>query len=836
MYRLREVYIKDFRGFREERIKFPESSIILLVGNNGTGKTSFFDAFEWGFTGSLKRYEPENQEKNKEIFLTNKYGTNGFVEIKLEDEDKSDINIRREIQLYRGNDFNHGKLFINGKKNKNISDLLIRDELKKDFDFNTAFKFSHLLCQELINNFVRSYKGPQRYTVLSNLVGVQKFSIYRDNINLLRRRCENKIMDLNKSLADKEREMLRLEASLNKEPETNQNLQQVYLELVRDISLNDKKLLSEEILTANVFSLDTEQVFQNIADRLNKLNNARKKYTKNAAEIKRLQNERGDFEKSAVNINKIENQIRLIKISFVARYFSEEKTLNSIQVWINSYREYIKRKENLLFILNSNLTDIEKINALKEADKVSFIKCISSLIEEIEKAIEDIRGIKNNIRAIERRIKEAGDIQTKLLLVAQEYFEEEKDIQKCPVCLSSISLEEVINGLRERLDIVSKGAGKHYQEKIKEERDRLERAIARREDLNEKSTEIFDRYKEIVTNRMIRATERKESCLQRLKVQERCGRFLQDLGLEYKGSAVLKELTGIEEQIIDDHHNIEGVITEKERELGIEEKIVYKFKTDLKNSGILAVNDLDGAYQNITDNINSIEVKIDWLKEIENRFKELKQKTEQSGSNRRYLEIKKAVEIYKKQIGKMEERADKLKKVEKRVPALINDMTEKIINPYKELANKIYGKINPQPFFDTIDWERDSTGANNTTLVLKVRSKDGQQANPSYIYSVAQINIIVLSLFMSFAIQNNWSKLNCFFMDDPVQNMDDINIFSFIDVLRSIYLNNPQPPQLFISTHDQKIYSFLKKKFRMFNPCTIEFKSYGKNGPMIEVY
>jgi hypothetical protein len=96
-----------------------------------------------------------------------------------------------------------------------------------------------------------------------------------------------------------------------------------------------------------------------------------------------------------------------------------------------------------------------------------------------------------------------------------------------------------------------------------------------------------------------------------------------------------------------------------------------------------------------------------------------------------------------------------------------------------------------------------------------------------------QVNIVVLSLFFSFVIQNNWSKLNSVFLDDPIQNMDDINIFSFVDVIRSLYINNADPIQLFISTHDRKLYLFLKKKFRNLNVLVLEFNSYDKAGPVI---
>lgn len=70
-------------------------------------------------------------------------------------------------------------------------------------------------------------------------------------------------------------------------------------------------------------------------------------------------------------------------------------------------------------------------------------------------------------------------------------------------------------------------------------------------------------------------------------------------------------------------------------------------------------------------------------------------------------------------------------------------------------------------------------------------------------------------------------------MDDPVQSMDDINIFSFVDVLRGMLLNSTSKWQLFLSTHDRKIFSFLKKKFRIFNLLVLDFRSYGMKGPEI---
>lgn len=217
------------------------------------------------------------------------------------------------------------------------------------------------------------------------------------------------------------------------------------------------------------------------------------------------------------------------------------------------------------------------------------------------------------------------------------------------------------------------------------------------------------------------------------------------------------------------------------------EQQVNNYKVQLDNLNIEQVGDLKEEYEISQRKVNIYETRSENLEDVISELEDIFDLLENLDNSNRLKEIKTSIKAKDKRLSLLNKQVDQLKKLDRKVPKVINDMTETILNPYKELANRIYQRINPQPIFNKIDWDRNSTSHNNGTLVLKMLSEEGLEVNPSYVYSSAQVNIVVLSLFFSFVIQNNWSKL----------------------------------------------YSFLKKKFRNLNVLVLEFKSYDKGGPLI---
>lgn len=143
-----------------------------------------------------------------------------------------------------------------------------------------------------------------------------------------------------------------------------------------------------------------------------------------------------------------------------------------------------------------------------------------------------------------------------------------------------------------------------------------------------------------------------------------------------------------------------------------------------------------------------------------------------------------------------------------------------------ELINEIYRKIDPHPDFKSVQFKATFTDDSPRLDVFVKKTDDTKLLVPNLYFSTAQINILSLSIFLATAL--NEQKYKCIFIDDPIQSMDNINILSTIDLIRSIVVNYDR--QVILSTHDENFYNLLKKKMpaKFFSSRFLELESFGK--------
>lgn len=156
---------------------------------------------------------------------------------------------------------------------------------------------------------------------------------------------------------------------------------------------------------------------------------------------------------------------------------------------------------------------------------------------------------------------------------------------------------------------------------------------------------------------------------------------------------------------------------------------------------------------------------------------------------------------------------------------IIEDETQRMLEIYKESIRNFYNYLCPSLFLRNLDIRIDNKNPKNNRLIFEVYDSKNKKMNPSYIFSAAQNNVLAISIFLSVAICQNWSNLQFLLMDDPIQNMDDINVHSFVDIIRAVIKKTNK--QIFISTHDDRVSNFMLNKFKG-NIQTIKLDGYGQ--------
>lgn len=171
--------VESFRGFRDAREFDLSAAAVVITGPNGTGKTSFFDALQWGLLGSLERLESLRARRNIE-HVVNQYrlGRKASVEIDLSlpsgpvtvrrtgDQGGSTLELRRTGET---------SLFGDEAEAELRRMLLPHSELTLE----SALTTSGLMQQDVMRRVLEA-KPADRYRQLSTVLGLGALEDFED--------------------------------------------------------------------------------------------------------------------------------------------------------------------------------------------------------------------------------------------------------------------------------------------------------------------------------------------------------------------------------------------------------------------------------------------------------------------------------------------------------------------------------------------------------------------------------------------------------------------------------------------------------------------------------
>ena len=183
-------------------------------------------------------------------------------------------------------------------------------------------------------------------------------------------------------------------------------------------------------------------------------------------------------------------------------------------------------------------------------------------------------------------------------------------------------------------------------------------------------------------------------------------------------------------------------------------------------------------------------------------------------------------------INELESKIPELDRSIKKISSTKDDCMNYIqtgINNYfnKDVINLIYGRIEPHPKLTKIDFQTGFNDSGEPRLLITTGNEEGQ-LNPILFLSAGQVNVLSLSIFLAKCFEYGNKEIETIFMDDPIQNLSDINVLSFIDLLRTLITTHNK--QIVISTHDEKFFRLLQNKLpeEYCNTKYFEFESFGK--------
>lgn len=89
---------------------------------------------------------------------------------------------------------------------------------------------------------------------------------------------------------------------------------------------------------------------------------------------------------------------------------------------------------------------------------------------------------------------------------------------------------------------------------------------------------------------------------------------------------------------------------------------------------------------------------------------------------------------------------------------------------------------------------------------------------PRFFLSSAELNVLALSIFIAFATTQNWFKIRTLLLDDPVQQLDDLDAAAFLDTIRAIATGSAWGArQVLFSTCNRELYRLVLRKFSLLN-------------------
>lgn len=769
--RLTRLYLKNYKLFQSTTLEF-SNGLNVFDGPNGYGKTSIFDAIEFVITGTIKRVT-ENSAINgalkyDEVFLANDSSKDVIIkaEFNINEEDNSNKKVVIAKQVVSTENVS-GATNCNPKKLAEITNTYLFEEFDVE-ELNPKFiipksdleSFQNDVFGDICKNlfFMLYYiKQEDRLDFFKNTEKDRVKSI--DSLFKIKQEQE-KLKDINdgkknlKNIIDKlNNEIKRLSENLSKNMDSTAGHESEYF-----------KLLSKNVpWDLEDVEISNQEMLNNILQQLKAIKSFVNNIMIYKEDLKNIECQR------FLNMNEDERHTNL-------RVFClYNEIADDIQVYLTKQQkmEDLRKQKQLAF--EGKFYDI---NFIKLFD-ILQIDNSDNIVEHIEKLITEYKENKNSSVSVQQTLSE-------IIRIRQQLLEKIKNAEmyatntECPYCGFDWKDAEVfaknVEITSERLSKLVSGSEKKCINILAEVKEIFERRLSSR---LQNELEIYNSDSLLLEFNQI---HNKDS----LQKYENVKSLLSKIGLDTSWYKFMVNNTK------ETYESIEKNISEKIVLLPVEyinEKEMYKYSqiVDLYFNSIQETEKIQK--ESIDKKISYLHYKFivsqnDLMKKI-NKLINLKNRL----ANEIQKELEKYSKSWKKCISKYQ--AQIISKIE--IPFYI--YSARILQSYQG-GQGIFIRQAQNASKGEVDSIRFTTPE--------------QQHDVLYTMSSGQLSGVLLSFSLSLNKIFVKDGMRTIFIDDPVQCMDDLNIVSFVELLRSEF----EGSQLLISTHEKSFANYISYKYK----------------------
>lgn len=378
--KIKEVQISNFRAFKDLKdatFSFSNnneiSDLVSIYAPNGFGKTSFYDAVEWGVTGKIGRFDTVSDfDKTRK---ENKRGGNTSILQHIGSKEKGYVKVITEKETFTdritGKEYDHKKQPIN----KFFKDVV--------------------LSQEMIDNFLKEQTAEERYNkFVDSFPEITKYNNSYKNIGNLIGYIVDEIKTLQEEKEKNEDKQLKIDFELE-----SKKFDEINKAITKVKSNNDLiDLIDETNFTKNQYNVLASQVKSSLV----------------SLEESKIKTE-NKIENIRIAYNGIENDE---KNKGIIDYIENKRKITEIEIQINNLKEIISLLESKEKIQNQ----IEFIKKDFDNEKIKGAK-----LNEIEKLIKTFFNLEIEIKNFEKQINDKNqnniDIENEISIINNQNIE-----------------------------------------------------------------------------------------------------------------------------------------------------------------------------------------------------------------------------------------------------------------------------------------------------------------------------------------------------------------------------------------------------------------------------